>query len=338
MTFNEILNDIRNRKFYPVYILMGEEPYYIDKISEALEASVIPEEERDFNFNVMYGADVKPETVLTAAQQYPVMAERQMVMFKEAQSMQRAKTVLDALIPYVEKPTLSTVLVVVFKGDSVSAKLQKAATKNSKNVVLFNSPQIRDYNLPTVVKDYCKSNKISIEPKAIEMICEFVGTNLTNLFSELEKLLIAEGKGTLITPELIEKNIGYSKDFNNLELTTALANRNYAKAVRIVKYFRDNPRSNPTVVTTGTLFSYFQKLVIANFTADKSESNLVKMLGLKNSYGLKNIRPGMASYNAMQTLRAISLIREFDTKSKGIDSMQKEYDLLLELVFKLVTL
>lgn len=340
MTYNEILRDISNQKFYPVYILMGEETYFIDKLVEALENSVIAEEDRDFNLNVMYGADVQSDVVVTAAQRYPVMASSQLVMLKEAQTMPQAKNELEKLAGYVANPTMSTVLVISFKGDNIAAtsQLMKTASKNAGNVVVFKSQKFKDYQLPQLVTDYCKTRKIEIEPKAVEMLCEYVGNNITNLFSELEKLGISKGKEKTITPELIEKNIGYSKDFNNFELTNALTARNYTKAVRIVKYFRDNPKTNPTVVTTGTLFAYFQKIVIANFLPDKSDTSLMKSLGLKNSYALRDFRNGMRSYNPGQSVRAVSLIREFDTKSKGIGSMQKDYDLLLELIFKLLTL
>ena len=340
MTYNEILRDIHNRKFYPVYILMGEETYFIDKLVEALEAGVIAEDDRDFNLNVMYGADVQAEAVVTAAQRYPVMADTQLVMLKEAQTMWQAKSELDKLAGYVSNPTMSTVLVISFKGDNISAtsQLMKAAAKNPKNVIVFKSQKYKDYQLPQLVTDYCKTQKIDIDPKAVEMLCEFVGNNITNLFSELEKLVISVGAGNRITPELIEKNIGYSKDFNNFELTNALISRNYTKAVRIVKYFKDNPKNNPTVVTTGTLFSFFQKLVIANFLSDKSDSSLMKALGLKNTYGLRDIRNAMKSYNPTQSVKVITLIRDFDARSKGIGSFQKDYDLLLELVFKIITL
>ena len=340
MTYNEILRDISKGKFYPVYILVGEEPYFIDKLSEALESKVIPEEDRDFNLNVMYGADVQSDSVVTAAQRYPVMAPLQLVMLKEAQTMHQAKGELEKMAGYMLNPTLSTVLVIVFKGEAPGARSEfmKAAAKNSKNVLVFKSNKYRDYEVPNLVSGYCASEKIKIEPGAINMLCEFVGNSLTNLFSEIEKLRIANGPDNVITPEVIERNIGYSKDFNNFELINALINRNYTKAMRIVKYFRDNPKNNPTPVTTGVLFSFFQKVVIANFQSDKSDSALMKALGLKNSYGLKDVCRAMKVYNPLQSVRAISLIREFDVKSKGIGSMQKDYDLLLELVFKLSTL
>lgn len=341
LNYNDIIKDIANKKFYPVYILMGEETYFIDKIIDALEENVIDPADKDFNFTVLYGADVDAQTVVTAAQRFPMMAPLQMVMLKEAQSMFHAKAQLDLLEGYVKSPSPSTVLVISYKGDKLGATsdLLKAAAKNTKNVVVFNSAKFKDYQLPGLVKDYCKANNIKIDNKAVEMLCEFVGTSLSKLFSEVEKLKIAlDDPKSIISPELIEKIVGYSKDFNNFELTNALELRDYKKAVRIVKYFEENPKQNPTVVTTGTLFSFFQKLVIANFTADKSDSSLMKALGLKSAYSLKGIRNGLRSYNAMQSLRSISLIREFDTKSKGIGSLQKEYNLLLELIFKLCTL
>ena len=338
--FREILRDIKNRNFAQVYIFMGEEPYYIDKLTEALENGTVAEEDREFDQSVLYGADSTPGMVVEAAGRFPMMAEKRLVMLKEAQSMPKAKSQLDKLTRYIETPTPEALLVIAFKGDKLNATsdLIKAAKKN-KNVIIFDSPKIKDYNLAKVIKDFCFSEKINIEEKAIEVLIANVGASLTNIFSEIEKLkIIVKRKDQHITADLVHEHIGVSKEFNNFELTTALANRNYYQSVRIIKFFEENPKNNPTQVTASIIFNYFQRLLIAAFQSDKSEKSLMNALQLKTPYALREIRTGLANYNASQLVSAIHLIREFDTKSKGIASMQKEFPLLLELVCKLLTL
>lgn len=317
---------------------MGEEPYYLDKIVEALEKTVVAEEDKDFNQSIFYGAEADLEAVEASVRQYPMMAERRLVILKEAQSLQNAKISLDKLAGVVEKPSESTVFVIVFKGDNLNStsQLMKATTKS--DAIVFKSPLIRDYQLGTPIKEYCNSHNCSIDDKASSLLAEFVGNNLNKLFSEIDKLLVAAGNNTRrITCELIEENIGISKDFNNFELQTALANKNYSKAIQIVEYFKKNHTKHPTIVTTGTIFGFFSKLVIANFAKDQSDSSIIKECELKNSYALKDLRVAQANYNPLQSLKAIGLIREFDSSSKGIDSTQNEYDLLRELIFKLIT-
>lgn len=338
-TFREIIADIKQKKFAPVYILMGEEPYYLTKITEMLERTVIErEEDRDFDYNVLYGNETSAGQILEVAGRYPMMADRQLVILKEGQSMQRAKTEIDKLSAYVERPNQSTVLAIVFKGDKLASTsaIMKGAKKN-KDVVVFESAKIRDYQLAPIIKDYCVAEGIKISEKSLQILIEHGGNSLENLFSEIDKLLVAANGEKNITPELIEKNIGISKDYNNFELTNALAARDYYTAMKIVSHFAVT-RSNPMVMTTSAIFSFYQKLLIALTSKDKSEASLLSALHLKSAYSLREIRTAMNSYNLNQAANAIHAIREFDTKSKGINSLQKEYELLKELIFKLLTL
>lgn len=338
-TYRDILMAIRAGKFAPVYLLMGDEPYYINLITESLENRVVEADDRDFNFSVYYGADANLAEVVACAQQYPMMAPRRLVILKEAQGMQNAKGALEALAPYVGRPTPTTVFVVVMKGDTLNATsaLMKMAAKSG--AVVFKSSQLRDYQLAAAIKDYCNGKKIGIDDKSTALLADHIGNPLSKLFGEIDKLIVAAGpyisKG--ITPQLIEQNIGISKDFNNFELVGALSIKDYVKALRIVEYFEKNQRNNPTVVTTGLLFNYFSKLVIATMLRDKSEASLMRSLEAKSPYALKDVKEGMRHYTARQAVAAIHHIREFDVKSKGIGSMQNEYQLLRELVFKIVT-
>lgn len=339
-TFREILSDIKKRKFAPVYIMMGEEPYYIDRLMSALESSVVAEEDREFDQSVFYGADNNLGGVLESASRFPMMSDRQLVLFKESQALLRAKTQLDKLRAYVESPNPNTVLAISFKGDKLNATsdIMKAAKKN-KEVVVFESQKVKDYQLADIVRDYCTSEKISMEEKAVHILTDRVGTSLTNLFSEIEKLRVAlKGDGQRITADMVLDQIGVSREFNNFELVKALARRDFFQVVNIVRYFEVNPKDNPTAKSTGIIFKFFQQLLVASFSPDKSDKALMEALHLKNSYPLRDLRTGLANYNAAQAVRAVSAIRRFDVMSKGIGSFQKEYALLLELVLTLSTL
>ena len=333
------MNDIRSGKFAPVYLISGEETYFVDKIVEALEQSVVPEEEQAFDFTVLYGHDVQMDAVIEAASQYPVLAEKKLVILKEAQTMENARNQLDRLKNYVERPTPSTVLVVAYKGGKINgtSSMMKAAAKN-KEIVVFDSPKIREYQMAEAVKDYCRGEKIQIEEKAIAMLVDFVGNSLDKIVSEIGKLQVAvKREDKKITAEDVEQNIGISKDFNNFELVTAISTRNYQRAMLILKHFADNPKGNPAIVTGATIFGFFQKLTIAHFSPDKSEKGLMEALQLKSAYPLREIRTGLGAYNASQCVNAIHRIREFDKKSKGVGSFQNEHALLKELVFGLIT-
>lgn len=337
--FREIISDIDKGKFAPVYLLSGEETYYLDKITERLESRVVAEEEKDFDQTLLFGADSSIELVMEAASRYPMLSPYQLVILKEAQTLQNAKNQIERLKHYVENPTPTTVLAVVFKGGKLNATgaMMKAAAKN-EDIVVFHSPKIREYQFADAVKDYCRSEKIQIEEKAVAMLVEFVGNSLDKVVSEIEKLQVALKSDTKkITAADVERNIGISKDFNNFELVNAIAKRDYPMTMRILKHFSDNPKGNPAIVTAATIFAFFQKLTIAHFSTDKSEKGLMEALQLKTPYALREIRTGMTQYNASQCVSAIHQIRLFDTKSKGVGSFQKEHPLLRELIFSIIT-
>lgn len=335
-TFKSIMTDIRARRFAPVYILYGAEPYYLDEITKALENYVVDKADRDFNHIIAYGNDTDIDTVVGCCKQYPVMAERQLVILKEAQSMYQAKSAIERLAPYIEHPNSTTVFALVYKGDSLTEKsaLLKAAAKS--DAVIYESVLVKDYHLPGSVKDYCTSHKIGIEDKAVMMLCEYVGNPLNKLYSEIDKLCMACGDRCRITADDIETYIGISKDYNSFELKTALASRNYAKAVSIVKYFKSNPRQNPVPLVVGTISSFFISLTIAAFMQDKSESALLETLNMSR-YSLNDIQTGLRNYNATQCVRTIRFIRDFDCKSKGIGSSSNEFDLMFDLIFNIIT-
>ncbi|MDE6017564.1 MAG: DNA polymerase III subunit delta [Muribaculaceae bacterium] len=340
LSYRDVLDKIKKRDFASVYLLMGEEPYYIDLIVDALERSVVKEENQAFDQLLFYGADADLDLVIASARQYPVMGDRRLVILKEAQTCQGNKTQLDKFASYVAQPNKDGVFVLAFKGDNLSATsaIMKAASKAVDKVVVFKSPKIKDYHLAGPIKDYCSQKKIAIDDDAVQILIEYIGNSLQKLFSEIDKLIVgAASDAKRITAEMVEENIGISKEFNNFELRKALSVKDYPKSLRILDYFKRNPKNNPSVMTTSTLQTFFSQLVVAHYTPDKSDQSLIEVLQLKNSFALREIKDGLRMYSPRQSLAAISALRDFDCKSKGIGSLQNEYDLLQELLFKIFT-
>jgi len=328
---------VKKGNFASVYILSGAEPYYIDQICRAIENNAIDEADKDFNCDIFYGADAELSTVVGSASQFPVMAPRKLVFLKESQSMQKAKDQINKLAPYVSRPTATTIFVVTFKGESLAetSPLIKAARKSG--AVVFTSPALKDYQLAFPVKEYCAQHKLRIDDKSISLLCEYIGQPLSKLFGEIDKLIVACGKDSVITPEVIERNIGISKDYNVFELKTAIAERNYSKAMRIVDYFSKNTKNNPVVLIVGQLFDFVSKLIIAHSSTDKSDASLMSALNVKSAYALKDIKNALNHYSFAQAVKILHGVRDLDRKSKGIGSVENEYELLKEFIFIALT-
>lgn len=335
LSVREIIAAIRKGDPATCYVLHGEEAYYIDLIVSNLEKYVVPEDERDFNLDVFYGNDADIDYVIAAAQQFPVMSQRRLVILKEAQGMHQARTALEKLGPYLARPNQTTTFVLVYKGEpfAASSKILKGASEGG--AVVFRSDIPRDYQLKNHLRDFCTERRISMEEKALDMLIEYIGAPLSKLFGEVNKLVTIKGEGKRITCDDIEKNIGISKDFNNFELVNALSRKDYPKAIQIIKYFESNPKTNPTPVTTASIFNYFANLVTAHYMPDKSDAAMMQEFKFKAPVQLNVIKDGLRNYSAGRAVNAIHHIREFDTKSKGIGSALNEYDLLCELIFKI---
>ncbi len=339
-TYRDVLDKIKKKEFANVYLLMGEEPYYIDLIVDALERNVVKEENQAFDQLVFYGADADLDVVIASARQYPVMGDRQLVILKAAQTCSGNKSQLDKFASYILQPNNQGVFVLAYKGDNLSATsgLMKAASKAGDKVVVFKSPKIRDYQLASPIKEYCRMKKIAIEEQAVQILIEYIGNSLQKLFGEIDKLIVGAGEGAQrITAGMVEENIGISKEFNNFELTKAISTKDYPKALRILDYFKKNPKNNPSVMTTAMLQKFFSQLVVAHYSQDKTDRGLMEALQLRNTYSLNELKDGLRMYSPRQSLAAISALREFDCKSKGIGSLQNEYDLQKELIFKIFT-
>ncbi len=331
-TFPVLRAQIKKRNFQPVYLLHGEEGYYIDELVKDFE-EIIPEEERDFNLYTLYAPESGVETVMDVCRQYPMMFEYQVVILKEAQAI-RADA-LNKLHNYVSQPTPTTILVIVCRGAQAKGKELLAAVK--KNGVIFESKKLNERNILPVISDLIREKNLNVEDKALSMLRDYIGTDLSRLYNEIGKLALILGPGAMITPEAIERNIGVSKDYNNFELIDAINTRNAAKVFTIVEYFRNNPKNNPTVMTVSSIFNQFSNLLIYHYTRDKSQSGYMDALGLKNAWHLRGYEIAARNYNVRQTIEIISAIREFDTKSKGVGSRQNEYDLLKDLAFHILT-
>ena len=333
ITCDDILKELRAKQYRPVYYLMGEEPYYIDLIADYITDNILTETEKEFNLTVVYGADVDIATVINAAKRYPMMSEHQVVVVKEAQNIRN----MEELSYYLQKPLLSTILVICHK-HGVLDRRKKLAAEIEKTGVLFESKKVKDAQLPAFITSYMKRKGIDVEPKAAAMLADFVGADLSRLTGELEKLIITLPKGhTRVTPEQIEKNIGISKDYNNFELRSALVEKDVLKANKIIKYFEENPKTNPIQMTLSLLFGFFSNLMLAYYAPEKSEQGIANMLGLRTPWQAKDYLAAMRRYNGVKTMQIIGEIRYADAKSKGVGNPSlSDGDILRELVFKIL--
>jgi DNA polymerase III subunit delta len=336
-TPDSILKDLKSNKYAPVYFLHGEEPYYIDSIADFIENNCISPGERSFNQTILYGKDVNMNTILQNARRFPMMAERQVVIVKEAQEVSDlGKEAGDnQLNTYIQKPLPSTVLVFCYKYKTLDGR--KALAKNiDKYSVLVESKKIYDNKLPEWVTNYFAQKKYKINPKATILLAEFVGNNLSRLANEIDKLLINIKEGTEVNEDLIEKYVGVSKEFNVFELQQALIKKDILKANRIVNYFEANPKNNPIIPIISVLFNFFSKLLLVHAAENKAESNLAKILGV-NPYFVKDYIYGARTYPLSKVVNIIHYLRQSDLLSKGVDNASTtEGQILKELVFKVL--
>ena len=330
-TFQSIIHDLKSRKFSPIYVLMGDESYYIDQISDYVATHVLSPEERDFNQTVCFGSDVNAIQVTDMARRYPMMSEYQVIIVKEAQNIRS----LDALEKYLKNPVKSTILVWCHKNGKIDARKKVVGLAQTVGVV-FESQKLRDYQLPEFIQNYLKQKKVSIDPKSCQMIADHIGADLNRLTSELDKVLISLPSDNLrVTPEIVEEQIGVSKDFNAFELRNAIVQRDVFKANQIIKYFDNNPKAGSLYSFLPLLFSYFQNLMISYYAPQKNtEQGIATALDLRSSWGAKDFLIGLKNYSARKTMDIISKIRDTDAKSKGLDNPNTGVgDLMKELIF-----
>ncbi len=331
ITYESIMRDLKARQFSPVYVLMGDEPFYIDKICDYISENVLKPEERDFNQTVVFGADVTAAQVADLCKGYPMMSEYRVVVVKEAQNLRS----LESLEKYLDHPVKSTILVFCHKNGSIDRR-KKFVPKAEKMGVVFESKKLYDRQLPAFIETYLKAHKATIEPKATQMIADHIGADLHRLTSELDKLFISlPDNNRRVTPELVEKEIGVSKDFNAFELRSAIINRDVFKANQIIKYFDSNPKSGSLFALLPMLFSYFQNLMIAYYAPNKqNENDLAKFLDLRGTWAVRDYIAGMRNYSGVKVMAIIDKFKEIDAKSKGLDNPYTSAgELMKELIF-----
>lgn len=327
----QIVTSIQKGDIKPIYFLMGEEAYYIDKISDYIENNILDEAEKGFNQMVLYGRDISIDDIVSNAKRYPMMAERQVVIVKEAQDLSRT---IEKLVDYVNNPQPTTVLVVNYKYKKIDKRKGLFKALQKVNAV-FESKKLYDNQVPEWIRRVLSGQGYQITPKASQMLVEFLGTDLSKIENELNKLKIVLPEGSQITPEAIEENIGISKDYNNFELRKAVGERNMTKAFKIVKYFGDNPKDNPMVVTVSLLFNFFSQLMQYHGLNDKSPRSVASALKI-NPYFVNEYSSAARNFPMKNVSKAISLLRDFDVKGKGVGANAiSQDDLLKELLVKI---
>ena len=332
VNFDSIMSDLKARKFLPVYYLMGDESYYIDKIADYIAENVLQPEERDFNQTILFGSDVNASQIADAARRYPMMSQYQVVIVKEAQNIKNT----EALEKYFKQPMPSTILVMCHKNGTIDGRKREYVKTIQDAGVLFESKKLRDRDLPPFIENYLKQKNVSIDPKSTQIIADSIGADLSRLTGELDKVILSLPENDRrVTPQVVEDQIGVSKDFNGYELRDAIVTRNVFKANQIVKYFDENPKAGSIYSFLPLLFNYFQNLMIAYYAPKKqSQEGVAEWLELRNPWAAKEYMIGMRNYTGMKVMQIIGKIREIDAKSKGLDNPNTPPgELMKELIF-----
>ena len=312
---------------------MGEESFYIDELTDSLLETVIPEDEKDFNQTILYGAETDAASVITLARSFPMMSDRQLIVIKEAQGLKK----IEDLEIYLRNPLLSTILVINYKNGTLDKRKKLYAEAENKGVI-FESKKISDYKMPAFVSSYVTMKGLGIDQKSAQLLSDYLGNDLSKVSNEINKLMLSLSPSEKrITAELIERNIGISKDFNNYELLKAIVDKDIFKANQIADYFEKSPKNNPLIVTLVVLFNYFSNLMICYWAKDKSEKGLAAELAFRNSFQAKDYVQGIKNYNAFKTMEILSLLRIYDGKGKGVDNVStSDGQLLKELLYKIM--
>lgn len=331
MTFDEIIGNLQKKIYHPIYFLMGEETYFIDKISDYIADHVLTDAEKGFNQTILYGKELEPHAIIANARRFPMMANHQVIIVREAQNIKK----IEELETYVKNPLNSTILVINYKYKTLDKRKTFPKLIDQKGV-LFESKKIYDNQLPNWISSYLKNQQYTISPQAAAMIAEYLGADLGKVANELDKLIISLPVGTQITPDHIEKNIGISKEFNVYELQNALGERDLLRANRIINYFGANPSSNPVPVIISSLFSYFSKLLNYQFLEDKTQNNVASVLQV-HPFFVKTYVSAAKNYNIKKLVEIVSILREFDMKSKGLGNVSaSSSDLQREMIYRIL--
>jgi DNA polymerase-3 subunit delta len=327
MDFKQLLHSIRNKDFKPIYILHGDEPYFIDKISNVIEENALEEHERDFNQTIIYGRDADLVSLISELKGYPMMSERRLVVLREAQEFKQ----IEQLESYVESPLDTTIFVICYKYKTLD-KRKKVTKLFEKSGLVFESKKLYENQVGQWINRVLQAKKYSIEPKASAMLVEFLGTNLEKINNELEKLQIILPVGSTISANDIEENIGFSKDYNIFELRKAIGEKNQLKSYKIAQYFSENHKDHPMLMTTGMLFSFFVQLLQYHGLKDKNPKNVAAVLKV-NPFFLKDYDIALRNYPMKKVSKIVTLLRDIDVKSKGVGSNSlPQHELLKEML------
>lgn len=329
-TYESIMSELKSGVYRPVYYLMGEEGYFTDRITGYIVDNALTEVERDFNLTVFYAAETDIDTVINTAKRFPMMAERQVVVVKEAQAFKN----IDSLVYYLQNPQPTTVLVFAHKNGSLDRR-KKVATELDRNGVVLETKKFRDEALPAFISQYLKEKKLTADMKSVHMLRESIGADLARMAGEIDKLAISLSDGTsTITPELIEEHIGISKEYNNFELQAAIIDKDIYKANKIINYFAQNPKKNPIQMTLALLFSFFSNVMMCYYAPEKNERGIAEFLGLKSSWGVNDYIKAMRNYRAMHVMEILHQIRLADARSKGVEGAQvPDGEIMRELLY-----
>jgi DNA polymerase III subunit delta len=342
MDFKELLKDLKNRQFKPIYLLHGEESYYIDKISDFIEDNVLSDAEKGFNQSVFYGKDSDIMSILNAAKRYPMMSDYQVILVKEAQELKWGKDgeddkkAPDPLLAYFENPLPSTILVFCFRHAKFD-KRKKTYKAIEKKGIVFESASLNDNKISAWIESFVREKGYKIQAQAAALMAEYLGNDLSKVSNELEKLMLNVKAGQEINTTDIQNNIGISKDYNVFELQHAISRKDAFKANQIINYFAENPKNNPIFLVLGNLNSYFSKILKFHYATDRSPQGLAKELGI-GPYFVKDYEQAARSYNKEKVFRIISYLRECDLKVKGVEASgnTEQADLMKELLFKII--
>jgi DNA polymerase-3 subunit delta len=329
-TYESVFSELKKGVFRPVYYFMGEESYYIDKLTDYIAENALSEEDKGFNQTVFYGLDTIVDTIVNAARSFPMMSERQVIIVKEAQLLKN----IENLTPYLKHPQPTTVLVFAHKNGSLD-KRKKIAAELERVGVVLEFKKVKDEHLPVFVNNYLRGKGLVADTKCVSLLCESVGSDLNRLVGEIDKLSLSLPEGNVvITPELVEENIGISKEYNNFELQNALVVKDVYKANKIVNYFASNPKKNPIQLTLAILFGFFSNVMMAYYAPDKSEKGVAAFLGLRSTWGVGDYLIAMKNYRATHVMEILHRIRLADAKSKGADGATvPDGELMRELLF-----
>lgn len=328
----ELLKDLQQKKFLPIYLLQGEENFFIDEVSDYIEKYALTESEKSFNQTILYGKDIDADTIVATARRYPMMADRQVVIIKEAQNLKD----ISQLLSYCERPTPSTVLVLSHKYKTIASNTKLFKAIEAKGAVLV-SNKLYENQVPAWIQRYLKQHNYRIEPDAVSLLVEHLGNDLSKIANELSKLQLNISAGSLISMQQITDHIGISKEYNLFEFQKALAQKQVTRVFTIAQHFADNQRNTPLIMVIGSLYRFYSRLYVYMHLKNRPEADILKAMDLRNSYALQDYKEAAGKYSLSQVKKSVDVLHQYDLKSKGVDNLAPPEALMMEMTYRLLT-